>query len=146
MGMPFHQQPKQPYLEILVQPQSKFRFRYRSEMTGKHGSLLGSAQSQQQSMMAMMKSVTGGASTSSAYGMMKSETASSSCSAVGPSVSGHVYLHHHVEGSSHFPSSSSSSSLSASQAGMQQGPPSVSSNNGSKLYPTVKVSYLRVME
>ncbi len=31
----------QPYMEIVVQPQSKFRFRYKSEMTGKHGSLLG---------------------------------------------------------------------------------------------------------
>ncbi|XP_021944196.2 nuclear factor NF-kappa-B p105 subunit [Folsomia candida] len=30
-----------PHLEILVQPQPKFRFRYKSEMTGKHGSLLG---------------------------------------------------------------------------------------------------------
>lgn len=30
-----------PYMEILVQPQPKFRFRYKSEMTGKHGSLLG---------------------------------------------------------------------------------------------------------
>ncbi len=30
-----------PWLEILVEPQSKFRFRYRSEMTGKHGSLVG---------------------------------------------------------------------------------------------------------
>jgi hypothetical protein len=32
---------EKPFLEILVQPQSKFRFRYKSEMTGKHGSLLG---------------------------------------------------------------------------------------------------------
>ncbi|CAG7693776.1 unnamed protein product [Allacma fusca] len=30
-----------PYLEILIQPQSRFRFRYKSEMTGKHGSLFG---------------------------------------------------------------------------------------------------------
>jgi len=32
----------EPYLEIIIQPQSKFRFRYKSEMSGKHGSLLGS--------------------------------------------------------------------------------------------------------
>jgi len=32
---------KRPYLEILVEPQAKFRFRYKSEMTGKHGSLIG---------------------------------------------------------------------------------------------------------
>jgi len=36
---------KSPYLEIVVQPQSKFRFRYKSEMTGKHGSLLGASSS-----------------------------------------------------------------------------------------------------
>ena len=30
-----------PYLEILTEPQPKFRFRYKSEMTGKHGSLCG---------------------------------------------------------------------------------------------------------
>ena len=35
------QQSQQPWLEILVQPQPKFRFRYKSEMTGKHGCILG---------------------------------------------------------------------------------------------------------
>lgn len=31
----------EPYISILVQPMDKFRFRYRSEMVGTHGSLLG---------------------------------------------------------------------------------------------------------
>jgi len=31
----------EPYLSIMVQPMEKFRFRYKSEMVGTHGSLLG---------------------------------------------------------------------------------------------------------
>jgi Rel/ankyrin family protein len=30
-----------PYLEIVEQPQDKFRFRYKSEMHGTHGCILG---------------------------------------------------------------------------------------------------------
>lgn len=129
-------QQKQPYLEILVQPQTKFRFRYRSEMTGKHGSLLGAPQQQQSSAMLMAmrgtSQLTGGSSvmypapgsssssiTTRSYGI-----SDSSCC----SVSGHVQ---HVEGSSNIPSPSGP---------IAQMPGAFSSNNGSKLYPTVKVS------
>lgn len=31
----------EPYISVLVQPMEKFRFRYKSEMVGTHGSLLG---------------------------------------------------------------------------------------------------------
>lgn len=33
----------EPYITILVQPMDKFRFRYKSEMVGTHGSLLGAS-------------------------------------------------------------------------------------------------------
>lgn len=129
-ALPFQQ--KQPYLEILVQPQSKFRFRYRSEMTGKHGSLLGAPQQQQQQTGSMRATniLAGslmypapGSSIAVTYGMLS--PSDSSCCSVGSSVSvsGHV---HHVEGSN------APSHTSQSQA--------LSSNNGTKVYPTVKVS------
>lgn len=134
-------QQKQPYLEILVQPQTKFRFRYRSEMTGKHGSLLGAPQQQQSSMLMAMRSTSqltsgsgvmypapGSSSSSSCTNTRSYGISDSSCC----SVSGHLQ---HVEGSSNIQSSSGS-------IAQMQG--AFASNNGSKLYPTVKVSLLTI--
>lgn len=130
-------QHKQPYLEILVQPQTKFRFRYRSEMTGKHGSLLGAPPTQPHTMMTRsvnqltttMYSPSGPSSSSVAtstasYGLIASDIGICS-GGISTGVSGHV------EGISGMPSSSTSfTHMQATFSGI----------NGSKLYPTVKVS------
>ncbi|CAL8106454.1 unnamed protein product [Orchesella dallaii] len=128
---PFHQ--KQPFLEIFVQPQPKFRFRYRSEMTGKHGSLLGSPSTAVSSMKSTsqlgvgvtsgMYPASGIGSSSNSYGIVSSDVVSGSAS-------GHVQ---NIEGTSNFPSSASSTPIISTP---MQGP---SASNGSKLYPTVKL-------
>lgn len=40
LTVPIRTEKMLPYLHILNQPQSKFRFRYASEMTGTHGCLM----------------------------------------------------------------------------------------------------------